>query len=364
MKKPLVSIIVASLLISASGTTVFATTYQKYHSSLPAKHHETPVKHHTIVHTSPKYISGFVVFYDDGTSQKEWTRNAGLFNEVYIDSATIRPDGSVDNETPSIARQIAQQHKQNAQICVSNYGQRDFDAHELQTILEKPKLSQELVTNLAKMVKNTPYSGINIDFEQSPQADSQRFVSFLSALHIALHKEHKSLSVDVPAKTMDDTWDGGYDYTGIGKNSDEVLIMAYDYSYPGGQAGPIAPVGWVKSVLQYSVHYIPVSKIRLGLPVYGYDWHGNTTDDLTLLQVNNIIAKHKLKPLWDATDQVPYFTYQDASTGKNTVYYENAASINAKLRVAKQFHVPGVFTWYVGSDDTGTWNNIRLYRPH
>jgi spore germination protein YaaH len=376
LKKPIISIMIIAILLIGLASAVFEITHKKHQIAQPAKqnthvkrptpaikpkHSEPPIKPKTTVKTSPKYISGFVIFYDKGTSQKEWIRNAGSLKEVYLDSATIRPDGNVDNFTPPAASKIVSKYKQKAQIAVSNYGHTNFDSHELKTILENPKRSQKLVTNLVKMVKNTPYSGINIDFEQNPPGNAKPFVSFLSALHTAVQKEHKTLSIDVPPKTKNDTWDTGYDYVGIGKNVDEVLIMAYDYSYPGGKAGPIAPVGWVKSVLQYSVATIPVSKLKLGLPMYGYDWHGHTTEGLNLSKVDNLMAQHKLKPKWDATDQEPYFTYQDASTGKNTVFYENQASINAKLQVAKQFHIPGIFTWYIGSGDTGTWNNIQNY---
>ena len=377
VKKPIIPIMIFAFLLIASLAAVSALTHKKHQSVpqevLPASvKHDTPVKKPAppvkikpVVHPRPeKPVSGFVVFYDNGTSQKEWIRNAESLKEVYLDSATIRPDGNVDNFTPPAASKIVTKYKQNAQIAVSNYGKTNFDGHEVQTIVENPKLTQKLISNLVKLVKNTPYSGINIDFELNPQGDDQQFVAFLSALHTALQKEHKTLSIDVPPKTKNETWDSGYDYSGIGKNVDEVLIMAYDYSYPGGKAGPIAPVGWVKRVLQYSVDHIPLSKIRLGLPLYGYDWHGNTTAGMNLSKVDNLLAERKLKPKWDTADQEPYFTFQDSSTGQNTVYFENSASIKAKLQVAKEFHIPGVFTWYIGSGDAVTWNDILHYRPN
>lgn len=379
MKKSIIPIMIFVIILIASLIIVLKLTHEKPklirlakpHSAvkhkLPVKHAAPSEKSKSAVPKHPseeKYISGFVIFYDNGTSQKEWVKNAGALREVYLDGATIRPDGNVDRFTPATAKAIVSKYKQNAQITVSNYGKTNFDGQELQTILENPKRSQKLVNNLVGLVKNTPYSGINIDFEQNPPGNAKPFVAFLSALHAALQKEHKTLSIDVPPKTKENAWNAGYDYSGIGKNVDEVLIMAYDYSYPGGKEGPIAPVGWVKNVLQYAVHAIPVSKIELGLPMYGYDWHGKTTAGLNLSKVDNLMAQHHLKPKWDAADQEPYFTYQDASTGKNTVYYENSASINAKLDVAKHFHIPGVFTWYIGSGNSGTWKDLLHYRPY
>lgn len=310
---------------------------------------------------TPTGLSEFVVFYDDGASGQEWEKNAQQFKEVYLDTASIRENATIDNQTPPIARQIAQQNHVSASICISNYGSSTFNTDELQTILLSRKLSEKLVNNIATAVRNTPFTGINIDFEQLPDTDAKQFVTFLGKLHSALHQEGKGLSVDVPAETAGDKWDEGYNYAGIAKNADEVLIMTYDYSYPGGPAGPIAPVGWVKDVLQYAVTQSPQTKLRLGLPMYGYDWYGKHTNALTLKQIDELIKSKHVKPRWDATADAPYFTYTDKSGKKHTVYYENAKSVKAKLALAKQYRVPGVFTWYLGSENESVWNSLHSY---
>ncbi len=219
MRKQKYPALLAAVLVVAVGVGI---AFQKHQEKLAGKP-STP---------TPTGLSEFVVFYDDGVSQQEWEKDAQQFKEVYLDTASIRPNATVVNQTPPIARQIVQQNQVNTSICVSNFGSTTFNADELQTIFRSRQLSKKLVNNIAIVVKNTPFTGINIDFEQLPATDAKQFVAFLGNLHSALHQEGKTLSVDVPAETAGDKWDEGYDYAGIAQNVDEVLLMTYDYSYP------------------------------------------------------------------------------------------------------------------------------------
>lgn len=110
--------------------------------------------------STPAGVSGFVVFYDDGTSFREWAQGAKQFNEVYLDTASIRPDGGLNGHTPKNASQIAAQPNVHASICISNFGSATFNGEELHTILHNRKLSQDLVNNIARMVKHTPFAGV------------------------------------------------------------------------------------------------------------------------------------------------------------------------------------------------------------
>ena len=47
--------------------------------------------------------------------------------------------------------------------------------------------------------------------------------------------------------------------------------MAYDYHWNGSPPGPIAPIGWVRSVISYARTQIPASRLVLGNPLSGYD---------------------------------------------------------------------------------------------
>lgn len=312
---------------------------------------------------APSHVSGFVVFYDNGASARVWHANASAYHAVYLDSATLGTGGAIEDGLPPSALRYVAQHHLEAYLAVSNYGATNWDPRELRVLFASPAEQQKLVRNLARTVQDSPLSGINLDFEEVAPKDASAYVRFLAAAETALHREHKLLTVDVPAITPLDTWDGGYHDAGIAKNVDQVLVMTYDYSYQGGPPGPIAPVWWVRKAAIYAEHRIPLNKLSLGIPVYSYDWYGNQSPERSLDQVATLIHQYHAAPQWNAAAEEPYFTYTDASGQQHTVYYENVRSIAAKLALARQLHIQNVFTWYVGSESLPVWYVLRRYRP-
>ena len=64
----------------------------------------------------------------------------------------------------------------------------------------------------------------------------------------------------------------GIDYRLLGENSDQVLLMTYEWGYTYGPPMAVAPINKVRQVLDYAVQEIPAEKILMGVPNYGYDW--------------------------------------------------------------------------------------------
>ncbi len=72
-----------------------------------------------------------------------------------------------------------------------------------------------------------------------------------------------------------------YDIGGIGQVADRVRIMAYDYHVKG--IGPIAPMPWVRSIVEYSTSVMPAGKLQIGVPTYGRAWTRLTGSSSTLV---------------------------------------------------------------------------------
>jgi spore germination protein YaaH len=136
------------------------------------------------------------------------------------------------------------------------------------------------VNKLVALVHDKGYDGIDLDYESmnyggtaaQKASVAKGFVALAKQLGTALDADGKLLSITVGARTASTNWWPVHDYAGLGKVADRFRIMAYDYSYPGGTPGAIAPLPWVKQVVQYAVSVVPAKRIQLGVPLYGYDW--------------------------------------------------------------------------------------------
>ncbi|MFB5190773.1 glycosyl hydrolase family 18 protein [Alicyclobacillus fastidiosus] len=304
-------------------------------------------------------VFGFVTNYGGSTDSLVDLEAHSAVTEFSTFTHSITATGGLTGSLNTQAGSYAQDQALSAYVTVTNMNvdTGDFDGAMATQIFGNAADKSKLINNLVNLVSGTPFAGINIDFEMLPTSSRTGFSQFLTSLQQALHASGKKLSVDVPAVTNANS---AYNYAVIGQNSDEVMVMAYDYSYPGGPAGPIAPVSWVKQVMSYATSQIPSNKVLLGIPVYGYDWANGKTTALTLNQVDQLLSSNSITPMWDATDEEPYFTYT-ASGVQHTVYYENAQSITDKLEIAKADNLRGIALWRIGLEDSQVWQPIQQY---
>lgn len=234
------------------------------------------------------------------------------------------------------------------------------------SILHSPSRLQEHVNDIVSLVRDSDYAGVDIDYENLRGSDRSAFTGFLSTLAAALHKDGRTLSVAVFAKTTDVGYDQrnvAQDYAAIGRVADEVRLMGYDYHWTTSGPGPIGPVDWIRGVLKYATSQIPAHKIVLGVPFYGYDWVGHKGRTVTWNAATDLARQHGATVHFDATSQCPWFAYTAADGSKHTVWFENTASTSAKLRAAKQQGIRGVFLWMFGGPEGSTWAALRNAYP-
>ncbi|GMA63420.1 glycosyl hydrolase family 18 protein [Alicyclobacillus fastidiosus] len=309
--------------------------------------------------SSNPIVFGFVTNYGGNTDSLVDLEAHSAVTEFSTFTDSITSTGGLTGSLYTQAGTYAQDNDLSAYVTVTNMNvdTGDFDGTMAAQIFGNATDSSTLINNLVNLVKGQPFVGVNIDFEMLPTSSRAEFSQFLTSLQKALHDAGKKLSVDVPAVTDANS---AYNYSVIGQNSDEVMVMAYDYSYPGGPAGPIAPVPWVKQVMSYATSQIPSNKVLLGIPVYGYDWANGKTTALTLNQVDQLLSSNSITPEWDATDEEPYFTYTESGV-QHTVYYENAESISDKLQIAKADNLRGIAIWRIGLEDSQVWQPIEQF---
>lgn len=307
-----------------------------------------------------KFLLGFTTYYysGDSSSYNSMTANATSLNEIATDTYTTDGLGNISGLVPTTQISYANTNGIKPLAMITN----NFSGSIAQTLLENSSNRQALISNTLNAIKANGYKGVNVDIEGIYSSDRSYFTTFMNELYTTLHPLGYEVSLCVPAKTVDNsayTWNYGYDYSQLSNYCDMVVIMTYDEHYPGGQAGPIASIGWVKNVANYAVTVLPKNKIVLGIAAYGYDWSVNGTKSYGINGILNLATTYNATIQWDSVSQSPYFNYVDASGITHNVWFENGTSIGYKLAIVNTMNLSGAAMWRLGLENTDYWTTIK-----
>lgn len=119
----------------------------------------------------------------------------------------------------------------------------------------------------------------------------------------------------------------------------------------------VAPLPNVRQVLDYAITEIPREKIYLGIPNYGYNWplpfvQGATrAQSLSNQAAVELAVQYGAVIQYDQKAQSPWFTYTASNGTPHVVWFEDARSMSAKLRLISEYGLHGA----------GYWNLMRPY---
>jgi len=316
-----------------------------------------------------KSIGAWTIFWDP-KSHNNVTANADTFSHVYpywytinhvgSIAATSDPDGDYLNKTNTY-------HKLGLTVMPIIYS----GDHETYTfILENPDLRIRHIIDIRTLVNKMGFDGIEINYEALPYGDRFIFVSFIENLTQHLNYYNKTVCVTLyPRSTgnLSGLACDAYLYEELGKAADYVKLMAYNQHWSTHPyAGPVASYPWVEGVVKYAVKTIPLEKIILGTPTYGYDWavdpYGNTVEisrNYSYMDAERVRKQYGVKRLWNETGRYPYYKYID-NFGHNKlreVHYSDNQSFSYILYLVNKYDIFGVCLWYLGGHD-GKINKI------
>ncbi|KAF5076160.1 Spore germination protein YaaH [anaerobic digester metagenome] len=229
-----------------------------------------------------------------------------------------------------------------------------FSNKLISEMVNNPEARANLIYNLLVVMGQKSYFGIDVDFEFVLPTDKEAFITFLSELQTAMNAVGFRVFVALAPKTSS-TQPGllyaAHDYKRIGEIANYVLLMTYEWGYAYGPPMAVAPLNKVKEVLDYAIQEIPPEKIIMGIPNYGYDWtlpfamgegRAVTLGNQEAVQMAMDI---RAEILFDEVAQSPYFFYTSEDGSAHVVWFEDARSINAKLRTVTEYGFSGVGYW-------------------
>ncbi|MGH3771679.1 MAG: glycosyl hydrolase family 18 protein [Pseudonocardiaceae bacterium] len=320
-------------------------------------------------------VVGSLPFWNLTEGPNAVAANRGSFNEASPWIYGIARNGQIVPQVPERAAEtaagMAQLRRSGVPLVptIANVTNGHWAYEPVAAMLHDPAAMTRHVGDVVALVQREGYAGIDIDYEDLRTADREVFTTFVTRLADALHDKNKLLSIAVFAKTTDageDQRNVAQDYAAIGKAADEIRLMAYDYHWAASTPGPVAPITWVRQVLDYAKTQVPATKIVLGVPVSGYDWVDGAdgqSEVVTWLQCFGRTRAFRATLRYDRLSQSPSFRYTDAQARQHEVWFENAESTAAKLDAAKAAGIRGVYLWMIGGEDDRTWATLHKILP-
>ena len=239
-----------------------------------------------------------------------------------------------------------------------------FDTQRAEVVLTDFEVQDRLVAEVLQTVLRKGFAGLDVDFEYLPGELAEAYAAFLSRLQRLLHSRGLFVWAALAPKTsasQPGLLYEGHNYAAIGAATDGVLLMTYEWGYTYGPPMAVAPLPNVRAVLDYAITEIPAEKIFLGIPNYGYDWSLPFIQGVTRAQsISNqraieLAVEYGIAIQYDETAQSPFFHYTDAGGTVHEVWFEDARSMSAKLRLIAEYGFQGGGFWNLMRPFSQTW---------
>lgn len=244
-------------------------------------------------------------------------------------------------------------------------GGQDVSRQVVKAMVATQESRATAISNIVALIDRFGFDGVNIDIEDVFMEDSRRLSMFYVELSRAMKSRGYFLSASVPSRIRDyppfNPFSDPFDYATIGAAVDQFIVMLYnEHGWPGSGPGPVVSSGWMTKVISYTLTKMPASKVAAAISVFGFDFNLTTGRNtyVTYAAAADLAKRYNKTVIFDQDTLTPMFDYTDEQGNKHEVWFENADSIIAKIRLAWQMGISGVALWRLGMEDPALWPRI------
>jgi len=178
-----------------------------------------------------------------------------------IFSYGIRPDGTLfpptggDEELIAIAKEYGTVP---LLVLTSLTENGTFSSGLARDVIADPALSERVIDDIARIVPEKGYGGVDVDFEYVPGENAGDYADFVRRINDRLGDDYTVLVSLAPKYRANQggLLYGGHDYGGLGAAADGTLLMTYEWGYTYGPPLAVSPINEVRRVIDW---YTPVA---------------------------------------------------------------------------------------------------------
>ena len=221
-------------------------------------------------------------------------------------------------------------------------------------ILKDEKIIKKIIEESINIAKQHDFSGIVLDFELGVLFGDE-VIGQINDFSNSFFKEVKINNLNYSIAIYGDVFyrKRPFDILNLAKNSDELMIMAYDFHKSIGEPGPNFPLdnaevyGYdMKVLMDDFLSILPSEKLTVIFGMYGYDWivdnKGRPIKPAQSLTLNQINSKYSNYCKGETCE------FKDSENKRHIIWYENEESVSKKIEYLKSRGVGSFVYWAAG----------------
>lgn len=360
-------------------------------------------------------VSGWIPYWRKATGTAEAINHLSQFTELNPFGYSVKNDGTLADtakmdEEPWPTLFAAAKKKKVRIIPTVMWS----DGAAIHRVLSNQKTRIALEDEIAALVKEKKFDGIDIDFEGKKAETKKYFSTFLKGLYRRLGKYWVMCTIEArtPLSSRYDTIpkdiEYANDFVSINKYCDRVRFMTYDQGtidivLNRARTAPYIPVAdpaWVEKSIALAAKTISKKKITIGLATYGYEYKVTKLSEygyrydlewaFNPKYAIDLAASLGITPARNSSNEIS-FMYQPTTTAPavgtsdgagqtlptstvvenasggtingpvNIVWWSDAKAIKDKIDLAKKLGVRGVAIFKIdGGADPGMWDELKV----
>lgn len=300
------------------------------------------------------FTGTYFVPKDKNTNQWMLNNYKQTLTSLFVFEYSSDREGNIIETEENQAHKISWKENLPPYATLTNLSEKGFDPELTHRLICTPWLREKFVNNIYSLLDSHDYKGVVIDFERV-QAEDRLFLNqFIKELANKLHPAGMEIMMAVPPKEGDKipSHSIGYDYKTLGNYLDRMFLMTYDWHWPGGPSGAIAPIERVRGTLDYAVSVVEKSKLMLGIPQYAYDWtikgEKKSGTAYSTQRAIDLYTGYQSPVHYDEKVAAPWFRYVDNKGALHEVWFEDPRSLLLKFRLVREYGLGGMGCWHLG----------------
>lgn len=260
------------------------------------------------------------------------------------------------------------------------------DSDAINQMISNPVVhANNLIADIAPLMRRYHFSDINLDIESTPTASDtarQNFTTFVKTIQQqAMEKKLGTVTLEIAS--TDIIRHNLINLQTVAPYTDHIVLMAYDYHSQISQVtGPVAPLYGAGIDSEYDVatavekilQVIPPDKLILGMPLYGYTWETlNASARSAIIPGSGVLASNTRMESFktscatcgasfDSEAQEEFVVYKDQDTQTfYQTFFPNQQSVQAKISYANQKDLGGVALWALGYESNSLLKPLSDY---